>query len=52
VGRGFRPAPAAPERLRVEGAFHPNSSGLAEDINPQVRGWINYYGAFYRSEFV
>jgi RNA-directed DNA polymerase len=27
-------------------------SGLAEDINPQVRGWINYYGAFYRSELV
>ncbi len=25
-------------------------SGLAEDINPQVRGWVNYYGAFYRSE--
>ena len=25
-------------------------SGLAGDINPQVRGWINYYGAFYRSE--
>ena len=25
-------------------------SGLAEDINPRVRGWINYYGAFYRSE--
>jgi RNA-directed DNA polymerase len=25
-------------------------SGLAEDINPQVRGWINYYGAFYRSD--
>ena len=25
-------------------------SGIAEDINPQVRGWINYYGAFYRSE--
>lgn len=25
-------------------------SGLAEDINPHVRGWINYYGAFYRSE--
>lgn len=25
-------------------------SGLAEDINPQVRGWANYYGAFYRSE--
>jgi RNA-directed DNA polymerase len=27
-----------------------NLSGLAEDLNPQVRGWINYYGAFYRSE--
>jgi RNA-directed DNA polymerase len=25
-------------------------SRLAEDINPQVRGWINYYGRFYRSE--
>ena len=23
--------------------------GLAQGINPQVRGWINYYGAFYRS---
>ncbi|MHB8565103.1 MAG: group II intron reverse transcriptase/maturase [Acidiferrobacteraceae bacterium] len=25
-------------------------SDLAWDINPQVRGWIGYYGAFYRSE--
>jgi len=25
-------------------------SGLAQEINPQVRGWINYFGAFYRSE--
>src|SRR5680860_1596945 len=25
-------------------------AGLAEDINPQVRGWFGYYGAFYRSE--
>ncbi len=25
-------------------------SGLAGAINAQVRGWINYYGAFYRSE--
>jgi RNA-directed DNA polymerase len=24
-------------------------SGLAEEINPQVRGWIGYYGAYYRS---
>ena len=23
--------------------------GIAQGINPQVRGWINYYGAFYRS---
>jgi len=23
---------------------------LAEAINPRVRGWINYYGAFYRSK--
>jgi Reverse transcriptase (RNA-dependent DNA polymerase)/Group II intron, maturase-specific domain len=25
-------------------------SGLAQAINPQVRGWINYYGVFYHSE--
>ena len=25
-------------------------SDLAGEINPQVRGWINYYGAFYRSQ--
>jgi group II intron reverse transcriptase/maturase len=25
-------------------------SGLAKEINPKVRGWINYYGAFFRSE--
>jgi RNA-directed DNA polymerase len=25
-------------------------TSLAEDINPQTRGWIGYYGAFYRSE--
>jgi RNA-directed DNA polymerase len=25
-------------------------AGLAEGINPHVRGWINYYGVFYRSE--
>jgi hypothetical protein len=24
-------------------------SGIAQGINPQVRGWINHYGAFYRS---
>ena len=25
-------------------------ASLAQEINTQVRGWINYYGAFYRSE--
>ena len=25
-------------------------STLAKEVNPQVRGWVNYYGAFYRSE--
>jgi RNA-directed DNA polymerase len=25
---------------------------LAEAINPQVRGWTNYYGRFYRTELV
>jgi len=24
-------------------------ASLAEDINPQIRGWFGYYGAFYRS---
>ncbi len=34
----------------LKGRSGTDLSGLAEDINPQVRGWINYYGAFYRSE--
>ncbi len=25
-------------------------AGLAAEINPQIRGWFGYYGAFYRSE--
>ncbi len=25
-------------------------ASLAAEINPQVRGWLGYYGAFYRSE--
>ena len=25
-------------------------SSIAAEINPQVRGWLGYYGAFYRSE--
>ena len=27
-------------------------AGIAQAINPQVRGWINYYGVFYHSELV
>ena len=25
---------------------------LAHEINPTVRGWINYYGRFYRTELI
>jgi RNA-directed DNA polymerase len=56
---GFSPAISSKAR-KAKGqqirAWHLNRrsgtdlSGLAEAINPQVRGWINYYGAFYRSE--
>jgi RNA-directed DNA polymerase len=56
---GFSPAISAKAK-KAKGqqirAWHLNRrsstdlSGLAEAINPQVRGWINYYGAFYRSE--
>ena len=56
---GFSPAISSKARKakgRQIRAWHLNRrsgtdlSGLAEAINPQVRGWINYYGAFYRSE--
>src|SRR5260370_1106132 len=55
---GFNPAMsdkaarAVSQKIR---AWHLNRrsstdlTGLAEDINAQVRGWIGYYGAFYRS---
>jgi RNA-directed DNA polymerase len=56
---GFSPAMSRTAR-KVVGhkirAWHLNRrsgtdlSGIAQGINPQVRGWINYYGAFYRSE--
>ena len=55
----FAPAISAKARKAVGQkirAWHLNRrsgtdlSGLAEEINPQVRGWIGYYGAFYRSE--
>ncbi len=56
---GFSPAISAKAKKakgRQIRAWHLNRrssadlSGLAKAINPQVRGWINYYGAFYRSE--
>ena len=56
---GFSPAISAKARKAINRqirAWHLNRrswsdlSGLAESINAQVRGWINYYGAFYRSE--
>lgn len=56
---GFNPAMSAKAKKakgRQIRAWHLNRrtaldlSGLAREINPQVRGWINYYGAFYRSE--
>ena len=55
----FAPAISAKARKAVGQkvrAWHLNRrsgtdlSGLAHEINPQVRGWIGYYGAFYRSE--
>jgi RNA-directed DNA polymerase len=56
---GFNPAMSDKARKRISKQirdWHLNRrvghdlSKLAEDINPQVRGWINYYGRFYRSE--
>src|SRR6266705_3319806 len=56
---GFSPAISAKAKKakgRQIRAWHLNRrssadlSGLAKAINPQVRDWINYYGAFYRSE--
>ena len=35
----------APQPARRRGPVQPG-----QDIDPQVQGWINYYGAFYRSE--
>ena len=56
---GFLPAMSQKARRAVGQkirAWHLNRrsgtdlSSLAREINAQVRGWINYYGAFYRSE--
>ncbi len=56
---GFNPAisPEESKRIRQEmRGWHLSSATgqtlteLARWVNPRVRGWINYYGAFYRSE--
>jgi RNA-directed DNA polymerase len=56
---GFNPAisPEEGKRIRQEMRdWHLNRAvgqtltELAQWVNPRVRGWINYYGAFYRSE--
>jgi len=56
---GFMPAisPAALKainrkvrRWRLHRRTRLDLAGLAERINPIVRGWINYYGRFYRSQ--
>jgi RNA-directed DNA polymerase len=56
---GFSPAisPEEGKRIRQEMRdWHLNRAvgqtltELAQWVNPRVRGWINYYGAFYRSE--
>jgi RNA-directed DNA polymerase len=56
---GFVPAISAKARKAIGQkirAWHLNRrswadlSSLAADINPVTRGWINYYGVFYRSE--
>lgn len=56
---GFNPAISGKARKAVNKKirdWHLNRrsgstlASLAKDINPKVRGWINYYGAFLRSE--
>lgn len=44
-------------RSKVRGWSVTSKSGsniqrLAQEINPVLRGWINYYGSFYRSELM
>jgi RNA-directed DNA polymerase len=34
---------------RLHQRTHPSEADLARWINPIVRGWMNYYGAFYKS---
>ena len=57
--QNFSPAMSAKAKKRVGQtirAWHlrrwsgADLSSIAREINPQVRGWINFYGVFYRSE--
>ena len=45
---GERPSRSGPGTSTV--AAGRTCPASPRSINPQVRGWINYYGAFYRSE--
>ncbi len=56
---GFNPAMSAKAKKAVSKKIRDwhlrrrtgtDLSSLAKEINPQVRGWFNYYGAFFRSE--
>jgi group II intron reverse transcriptase/maturase len=56
---GFRPAPSAKALKAVSRtirrwALHHRSDKSLEDLatiyNPYIRGWINYYGQFYRKQ--
>lgn len=58
---GFLPAisdkakKAIREKIRewkLPGRSGSSPSRLAEDINPVLKGWINYYGHFYKSELM
>lgn len=56
--RSFLPAISKPALKRISAEVrswrlhhrtHLNEADLARRINPIVRGWMNYYGAFYKS---
>jgi RNA-directed DNA polymerase len=40
------------KRWRLHFRSDQDLAGLAHEINPTVRGWINYYGRFYRTELI
>jgi len=38
------------KRWRIHAISNCNLKEIADHINPKIRGWINYYGRFYKSE--